>query len=628
MLRAIPSLLILLALGCRTADKDLSDGTLDTGGLSGVTDGDGDGYDSSEDCDDEDAQTHPGSAEVCDGIDNNCDGLVDEGVTTTYYEDSDGDGFGDSGSAIEACEAPDGYVPNGNDCDDTTAQTFPGAPEACDGEDNDCDGEIDEDVLDIWYADTDGDGFGDADGAVEDCNPGKGFVANSDDCDDSRDDVSPDSEEVCDEVDNDCDTLIDEDVTPSWYSDTDGDGFGDADDRTDSCEQPTGTVSDDTDCDDSSDRTYPGAAVADSTTECMRDADEDGYGDSSPPSGVTAGTDCDDSSAAAFPTATEICDLIDNDCDGDIDEGVTSTWYADDDSDSYGDVSDSYEGCSAPSGYVTDDTDCDDAEALANPGETEVCDEIDNDCDGSVDEGVTPTWYTDADSDGFGDADDSTDSCSQPTGTVSDDTDCDDTDSGNNPDATEICDEEDNDCDGSIDEGVTSIWYADDDGDSYGDASDSYEGCSAPSGHVTDDTDCDDAEVLSNPGETEVCDEIDNDCDGSVDEGVAPTWYADDDGDGFGDASDTIEACEQPSGYVSVADDCDDTDADVNPDELEECDYVDEDCDGSTDEDFRTGSKYTDLNNCGYCGNDCEGYSYDNAEPFCDTALSTPACDF
>ncbi|MBK7684583.1 MAG: putative metal-binding motif-containing protein [Bacteroidetes bacterium] len=105
------------------------------------------------------------------------------------------------------------------------------------------------------------------------------------------------------------------------------------------------------------------------------------------------------------PGATEVCNSIDDDCDGLTDEGLTlTTYYADADGDTYGNALVSQSTCSgAPVGYVLDATDCNDAVAAINPGATEVCNGIDDDCDGLTDEGLTPTtYYADADGDGFG----------------------------------------------------------------------------------------------------------------------------------------------------------------------------------------------------------------------------------
>ena len=104
-------------------------------------DADDDGFTAAEgDCNDLDAATHPEAAEDCDSIDNNCNGSVDEGVSSVWFPDSDADGFGDAANAITACESVDGTVPNADDCDDGSAATYPGATELCDGVDNDCDG--------------------------------------------------------------------------------------------------------------------------------------------------------------------------------------------------------------------------------------------------------------------------------------------------------------------------------------------------------------------------------------------------------------------------------------------------------------------------------------------------------
>ncbi|MFT5685135.1 MAG: hypothetical protein ACI8RZ_006084 [Myxococcota bacterium] len=615
-MRTSPILIIMLATltaACRTNDKVEEDDIVDTGGFTGVVDEDADGYDTSEDCDDANSVVNPGAAEICDGVDNNCDGVVDENVTTTFYADTDGDGFGNPDAPTEACEQPSGYVPIGNDCDDTNEEVYPSAPERCDGLDNNCNGEIDEDLTEFWYADADGDGAGDPDGGVESCDPKQGYVETGEDCDDTNPTAFPGGEEVCDEADNDCDGTVDEGVTTTWYEDVDGDEFGIADSTTESCDLPTGYAEDAGDCDDADNAINPDATEVcdDVDNDCdgsidedpidaatwYADDDGDGYGDATDstlacdqPSGTVADdTDCDDSEASAFPGGTEVCDEIDNDCDGSTDEGVTSTFYADTDSDGFGDISSTTADCEAPSGYSADSTDCDDSDSAINPGASEICNEVDDDCDGDIDEGATSTYYEDADGDGYGDSTSTTTDCEAPSGYSADDSDCDDGDSAINPGASEVCDEIDNDCDGDIDEGGASAqtWYADDDNDGYGDPDISSDGCEAPSGYVGNDEDCDDGNNTISPDGTEVCNGEDDDCDGSTDEGVSSldTFYEDADGDGFGDPDSTTEDCEAPSGYSADDSDCDDGDADINPDADEVCNEVDDDCDGDIDDD-------------------------------------------
>jgi hypothetical protein len=584
----------------------------------------------SSDCDDADAAVNPGAVETCNGDDDDCDGLVDDddsavSGTTTWWIDYDGDGYGVDTHVVESCQQPSGYVDSalGSDCDDLDTTAHPGADELCDGVDNDCDGSVDEDDAtdaSTWYADVDADGYGDAATSATACAAPSGYVADSSDCDDANASANPGASEICDGVDNDCDGDVDEDSAidaATWYADVDGDGYGDASDSGPACTQPSGHVSDDSDCDDGDAAVNPAATeICDSVdndcdgtvdeddasdaTTWYADADVDGYGDPSStalacsqPSGyVAAGSDCDDHDDDIHPGATEICDSVDNDCDGTIDESDAAdagTWYADADSDGYGDAASTMAACDQPSGYVADSTDCDDGEAAANPGAVETCDGIDNDCDGLTDDADsaptgTSTWYADADADGYGDAVSTTSACDAPSGYVADSTDCDDGDAGVNPGAAELCDGTDTDCDGSVDEDDAAdavTWYADADSDGYGESASASVACYQPTGHVSDDSDCDDGDSAINPAATEICDSVDNDCDGLVDDDDDPvsggsTWYADDDGDGFGDPSDSTEACLQPSGYVADATDCDDTDATVQV-----CDYTFSTCGAS-----------------------------------------------
>ena len=142
----------------------------------------------------------------------------------------------------------------------------------------------------------------------------------------------------------------------------------------------------------------------------------------------------------------EVCDGIDNDCDTDIDDadssvtGTGSTFFTDGDLDGFGGSS-TVDACSQPANTFTTSTDCDDANASVNPGATEVCDGIDNDCDTDIDEGVGGNnFFPDSDGDGFGDSNATpVDSCTQPANHVSDNTDCDDSDININPNATEVC---------------------------------------------------------------------------------------------------------------------------------------------------------------------------------------------
>ena len=593
------------------------DGVIDEG-----FDLDGDGFTvCAGDCDDTDATINPGATESCNGIDDNCDGTIDEGVETTYYADVDGDGYGDLNSTTLACLQPFGYVLDHTDCDDTDATINPGATESCNGIDDNCDGTIDEGVETTYYADVDGDGYGDLNATTLACLQPFGYVLDNTDCDDTDATINPGATESCNGIDDNCDGTIDEGVETTYYADVDGDGYGDLNATTLACLQPFGYVLDNTDCDDTDATINPGATEScngiddncDGTidegveTTYYADVDGDGYGDLNattlaclqPFGYVLDNTDCDDTDATINPGATESCNGIDDNCDGTIDEGVETTYYADVDGDGYGDLNATTLACLQPFGYVLDNTDCDDTDATINPGATESCNGIDDNCDGTIDEGVETTYYADVDGDGYGDLNSTTLACLQPFGYVLDNTDCDDTDATINPGATESCNGIDDNCDGTIDEGVETTYYADVDGDGYGDLNATTLACLQPFGYVLDNTDCDDTDATINPGATESCNGIDDNCDGTIDEGVETTYYADVDGDGYGDQNSTTLACLQPFGYVLDNTDCDDTDATINPGATESCNGIDDNCDGTIDEGVET-TYYADVDGDGY----------------------------
>jgi len=121
-------LLFFIFVSCDATPKDTTSVVVETPEL----DADGDGFISSEDCDDLDPHINAGATEVCDGLDNNCNGDIDEGVLNTYYLDSDGDGFGNTELTIQACEPPQDYVVVAHDCDDSDSEKYPGSETLCD----------------------------------------------------------------------------------------------------------------------------------------------------------------------------------------------------------------------------------------------------------------------------------------------------------------------------------------------------------------------------------------------------------------------------------------------------------------------------------------------------------------
>jgi hypothetical protein len=577
------------------------------------------------DCDDARSTVHPGAVETCNAVDDDCDSLVDDGLpTTTVYRDADGDGSGWAGTTAQACGAPPaGYVTTATDCDDTKASVHPGAAEVCNGADDDCDGATDEGVTSTYYADGDADGYGWSLSGQAACSAPAGYVADATDCNDASAAIHPGAVEVCNGADDDCDGQTDEGVKSTYYRDQDGDGYGDLAVATQACSAPIAYVSSSSDCNDVSASIHPTASElcngldddcdgqvdeGASSGSWYGDGDGDGHGAgpvigscTQPAGTVGVGDDCDDANAAVYPGATEACNGVDDDCDAQIDESAGPTWYRDADADGHGTASTTTRACTRPSGYVATADDCDDTVASTFPGATELCNGRDDDCDGPIDEGVTTTYYADADADGFGGTT-TVAACARPSGYASLGGDCDDARPTVHPGAAELCDGLDQDCDGQVDEGVLLTWHPDGDGDGFGRASGGSLACTAPAGTVADATDCDDAAAAVHPGADEVCDHVDEDCDGSVDEDALDpaTWFLDVDADGYGDANTASVACDAPAGGVADASDCDDTAATVHPDAPEQCNGVDDDCDGSVDDNVVTVDWYLDADADGY----------------------------
>ncbi len=284
----------------------------------------------------------------------------------------------------------------------------------------------------------------------------------------------------------------------------------------------------------------------------------------------------------------ETCNGIDDDCDGTIDNGVQLTFYLDGDGDEFGNPAFTALSCTAPMGYVVENTDCNDNDPDINPNAAEICNALDDDCDLGVDENLLSTFYEDGDGDSFGNVLQTTLACAAPQGYVADNTDCNDSNGGINPAATESCNLLDDDCDLSIDEGVLSIFYGDGDGDSFGNVLQTTLACTAPQGYVSDNTDCDDSNGGIHPAATESCNGLDDDCDLSIDEGVLSLFYADADGDSFGNALQPTLACTAPQGYVSDNTDCDDSNGGIHPAATESCNGLDDDCSGSPEASMNT----------------------------------------
>ncbi len=265
-----------------------------------------------------------------------------------WYLDEDGDGWG-SGLQVRSCEQPPRGVARSRDCDDQDPNVHPERQEICDGVDQNCNGAVDDEAVDstTWFADQDGDSWGDPLAEVQACEAPAGHVDRAEDCDDSTAQVAPDQVETCDEIDQDCDGQVDEEAIDrvERYVDADADGWGD-EALGFGCLQP-GESALSGDCDDQDPTTFPGAAERESTTECWTDADGDGWGPSDPDdsdpniqperceNGVDddgdALVDCEDGDCVEQSVCQESCwGGIDEDLDGFTDCEDDDCWGQDD----------------------------------------------------------------------------------------------------------------------------------------------------------------------------------------------------------------------------------------------------------------------------------------------------------
>ena len=399
-----------------------------------------------------------------------------------------------------------------------------------------------------WLYDADRDGYGDKSIAVGSCAAPVGYTAaTAVDCDDTTGTVHPGATELCNGKDDDCDGVVDDGAQGKFYRDQDGDGYG-----------STLTVN-----------------------TC-----------SPPPGYVAQPGDCNDGDPVVHPGAVETCDLLDRNCDNDPYANAINavTYYKDGDRDGYAVQGASPQTvCQQPVGYSATVGDCDDINAMRNPGALEQCNGVDDNCNGQVDDAVVfDNWFPDTDADSYGDVSGTAISdCAAPLGYAATNTDCNDKSAAVHPGAVEVCNGKDDDCNGTTDINAADarLYYYDGDLDTYGVSTKTTTACLLPTSYALAAGDCNDSVAAVHPGAVELCDTTDRDCDGQPQNNPADTrtWWADADADGYGDPTAALTACSAPVGYIApgVAD-CDGANATVHPLAADSCgDGVDSNCNGA-----------------------------------------------
>ena len=503
--------------------------------------------------------------EVCDGKDNDCDGEIDNNIDLPLADKQDGvcQGIKKVCNGIDGLSEPDYTQINGYETEETL----------CDGLDNDCDGEVDEGLTKVFYKDEDGDSFGKPSDTVKACNAPEGYVERGSDCNDNDADINPGVAELCDGIDNNCDGHADE-----GFANTDGDALPD----------------------------------------CM-DIDDDDDGDPDE-------TDCAPLDASIHHNATETCDTVDNNCDGNVDEGCPCVAGQTQEcgSSNVGECKKGIQTCDSTGTWG-------ECEGVVEPTE-EVCDGKDNNCDGKIDEGFTNTDGDDkadcidpdddndgisdendncqfvfnndqinTDNDEMGDAcDDDDDNDGDP-----DATDCAPLDASINHNATEACDTIDNNCDGTVDEGCNCV-----DGTTQSCGSDV--GVCEKGVQTCENGSWGDCigEVKPSP---EVCDGLDNDCDGKTDtddDSLEAAPLADNQN---GICAGSKKVCAGSSGWINPVY----SDLPGYEESDESCDGIDNNCNGTADEGYIEISTSCGVGECENNGSlICQnGHEVDTCEP-------------